>query len=105
MPGCLLRFDEIILAQLNKGSSDVEGRLARLFPPGTPEQDLVLALQQQGFRLSAPCESDTQIHRAVFNQSGGGLFGPFPVFADVVWKVDELGHIVWTKAFVAYTGP
>lgn len=85
-------------------SSDVETRLARQFPPGTPEQVLIVALRRQGFELTAPCDNDPQIHHADFRQRGGSILGPFPVYANIAWKTDDLGHIVWTKAFISYTG-
>jgi hypothetical protein len=87
------------------GSRDVEERLATQFAPGTAEQKLIGALQEQGFKLIAPCDNDPQIHRAIFRQEGGSFLGPFPVFANIAWKIDDLGNVVWTKAFIAYSGP
>lgn len=87
-------------------SSNVVQRLAREFPPGTAEEKLLTALREQGFQVITPCEGDPTIHRAVFAQKGGGgLWGPYPIFANIAWKIDGLGRIVWSKANVAYTGP
>jgi hypothetical protein len=97
-------YDAAFIKGPEARSPNVEGRLAQQFPPGTPEQKLVLALQRQGFELAQPCDNDDQIHRAVFRQNGGGLWWPYPMFATIAWKVDERGRIVWTKAFVAYAG-
>jgi hypothetical protein len=86
-------------------SPDVENQLARLFPVGTPEVALKLSLQRQGFKLSEACSNDSKIHRAVFTQKGGGLAGPYPIFASLAWKVDEFARIVWIKASIVYDGP
>ena len=104
--GCPAHPYEVAFAKDREARSpNVEERLAQQFPSGTSEQELVLALQRQGFELTPPCDNDTQIHHAVFRQKGGAIWGPYPMFANIAWKIDELGHIVWTKAFVAYTGP
>jgi hypothetical protein len=103
--GCPAHPNEAAFAKDGEAiSPNVEKRLVQQFPAGTPEQELVLALQRQGFELIPPCDNDIQIHRAVFRQKGGGILGPYPMFANIAWKIDELGRVVWTKAFVAYTG-
>lgn len=86
-------------------SPEVEQRLAKGFPPGTLEDRLVAALRQQGFRIEGPCETDASVRRAIFTQSGGGFYGPYPAMSEVTWKVDGAGRIVWAGGWVAYTGP
>ena len=84
----------------------MEQRLDREFPPGTAEEKLLTSLREQGFQVMAPCDGDTTIYCAVFAQKGGGgLWGPYPIFATIAWKIDSLGRIVWSKANVSYTGP
>ena len=86
-------------------SPEVEDRLTRRFPPGTPEAQLKRALVSQHFQMIGSCEADTSIHRATFSQTGGGFYGPYPAWAVVAWKIDAAEKIVWTKADVEYTGP
>ena len=94
------------MAKLGEARSpEVESRLADQFPPGTPEEDLKASLANQGFRPALACDNDPSIHRATFSQRGGGFYGPYPAYAEVAWKVDADGKIVWTKAVVLYTGP
>jgi hypothetical protein len=98
--------DEAILARPPQaGSPQVESRLAHQFPAGAEETRLVATLRAQGFTLVQECDNDPVIHGARFSQDGGGFWGPYPVNADVAWKVDGAGKIMWTKANVAYTGP
>jgi hypothetical protein len=97
--------EEILARPPQKGSTEVEARLARQFPAGVDESRLVATLRVQGFRFVDECDNDPTIHGAQFVQSGGGFWGPYPVYADIAWKADLAGKIVWTKANVAYTGP
>jgi hypothetical protein len=97
--------DEIIARPPQMGSPEVEARLARQFPAGTDEKRLITMLRAQGFAPTQECDNDPTIHGATFQQGGGGFWGPYPVYADIAWKVDDAGKIVWTKANVAYTGP
>ena len=83
----------------------VEARLARDFPAGTPEEALRAALMRQGFQPETSCDNDPTIHRARFHQDGGGLFGPYPAFSTIAWKVDGEGRILWTQADLMYIGP
>lgn len=84
-------------------SPELNERLRRLFPSGTNEKVLIDALSSQGFSLLPPCAGDKSIRLAGFQQQGGGLLR-YPVKAEVYWKVDESGVIVWTKGFVRYIG-
>jgi hypothetical protein len=97
--------EEILARPPQKGSSEVEARLARQFPAGVDAGGLVATLRTQGFSFDDECDNDPTIHGAQFVQGGGGFWGPYPVNADIAWKADRAGKIVWTKANVAYTGP
>lgn len=83
-------------------SPELNERLARQFPAGTMESVLTDALSSQSFSLLLPCKGDNSIRVAGFQQQGGGLLSP-PITAEVYWKVDQSGAIVWTKGFVRYT--
>ena len=82
-------------------SPELDERLSQAFPPGSSEKRLVDTLQAQGFELLSPCNGDTSIHLAAFNQHGGGVVA-YPITANVYWKVDGQGHIMWTRGFVRY---
>jgi hypothetical protein len=86
-------------------SPEIVSRLKAQYPPGTPSKVLVDALLAQHFTVIARCSNDASIKRAIFRQTGGGFFGPYPAFANVAWKVDANDRIVWTKAAISYTGP
>jgi hypothetical protein len=103
--GCPPHANERAFASPEAHALQVEARLAHDFPAGTPEASLISALARQGFKPEAACDNDPTIHRAQFNQAGGGLFGPYPAMANIAWKVDGEGRIVWTKADLMYTGP
>jgi hypothetical protein len=103
--GCPAHDWDITAKYPEAHAPQVEARLARDFPAGTPEQALLAALTRQGFKSDGACDNDPSIHRAVFNQAGGGLFGPYPARAQVAWKVDGEGRVVWTKAQLAYQSP
>jgi hypothetical protein len=103
--GCPPYASELAFSSPEAHAVQVEARLARDFPAGTPEQALRTALTGQGFKPEASCDNDPTIHRARFFQSGGGLFGPYPALANVAWKVDADGRIIWTKADLMYVGP
>ena len=80
-------------------------RLTRLFPNGSDASRLERSLKEQGFRLSSPCSGLPAIHRGEFRQTGGGFYGPYPIFAQIVWEQNDMGRIVWSKGTVSYTGP
>ena len=84
-------------------SPELDQRLSVSFPPGSNEKALVAELESQGFKLLSHCRGDTSIHAAAFNQRGGSLFA-YPLTANVFWKVDDDGHILWTRGFVRYNG-
>lgn len=83
------------------GSPEIEDRLARGFPAGSPAFRLQASLIGQGFKTIAPCDADRSIRRATFIQSGGS----YPAYAVVAWKVDAKGDLVWTKAAISFSGP
>lgn len=99
----LAKFDRTSTEAL---SPTIQWRLSHEFPPGTPEALLRRSIQNQGFTMdAAPCRDDRSIRLAVFVQSGGGFFGPYPAVAQIAWKVDAQGKIVWAKGNIGYTGP
>jgi hypothetical protein len=80
-------------------------RLARQYPIGSDASRLKRNLEEQGFSLSVPCKGLSAIHRGEFRQRGGGIYGPYPIFAQIAWQQDEAGRIMWTKGTVSFTGP
>ena len=79
-------------------SPEFNQRLNAQFPAGTQATKLVSALASQGFAQTAPCANDATIHHAVFR---GGTFPE--TWAEVAWKQDADGRIVWVKGYVEYT--
>lgn len=86
-------------------SPTIDARLLAKFPPGTSASALSHELLAEGFTMVGPCADDASIEQAEFRQQGGGLFGPYPAYAQVHWKVDKSGHVVWARGWIAYTGP
>lgn len=86
-------------------SPELMARLSGQFPVGSPASRLEQNLKQQGFIVRRPCNEIPTIRVGEFRQSGGGLDGPYPIWAQVAWKQDATGKIMWTKGTVAFTGP
>ena len=84
-------------------SPELNQRLIQAFPAGSSEKHLVETLRQQGFELLPPCGTDASVHSAAFTQHGGGILS-YPLTANVSWKVDNSGHVVWTQGFVRFMG-
>ncbi|MCX4164353.1 MULTISPECIES: hypothetical protein [Paraburkholderia] len=84
-------------------SPELDARLNAGFPPGTDDLKLKRTLTEQGFRVDGACKTDGSIHIAGFFRKGVGLLS-YDVSAQIYWKVDQVGHIVWTKGFVMYIG-
>jgi hypothetical protein len=82
-------------------SPELNQRLGQSFPPGTSDTRLVDTLRAQGFEILSPCKADAFIHVAAFTQHGGGVLS-YPMTANIYWKVDERGNILWAKGFVRY---
>jgi len=83
-------------------SPQLDRRLRASFPPGSPARRLVQTLSEQGFgRAEHRCPGEPAISSATFHQYGVGLAG---MTADVAWREDAKGAIVWTKGHVAYEG-
>jgi hypothetical protein len=78
-------------------------RLVRDFPPGSSEGVLISSMTAQGFVPSGKCRSDASIHIASFHANGRGFLG-YATDAQVYWRADQNGRVIWTKGFVAYTG-
>lgn len=83
-------------------SADLTRRLQHMAPGGSSASALEEALLKQGFRRLSPCEQDPSVHRAVFDQQGGGLLR-LPIFSVVAWKT-EGDTIVWVKGLLAVRG-
>jgi hypothetical protein len=86
-------------------SPELDQRLRTRFPPGSAAGGLERYLRSQGFDQLQRCVNDPSISQMDFIQTGGGFYGPYPMFAEVAWKQDGAGRIVWTKGYVAFTGP
>lgn len=86
-------------------SPELTQRLAKGFPTGSEAVLLKEALRSQGFRMQERCATEPSIRLAEFRQTGGRFYGPYPVFAQVTWKQDDAGRLVWSKGHVAFTGP
>jgi hypothetical protein len=84
-------------------SPELDVRLNTEFPPGSDGQNIERTLAKQGFHIDGVCNTDGSIHIAGFFQKGVGIL-PYDVSAQVYWKVDHDGHVVWTKGFVMYIG-
>lgn len=84
-------------------SPDMERRLQAEFPPGSSEDNLIQSLVTQGFKLSAPCDTDLTIHTATFFRKGRGIL-TYDIASTVYWKTDSQNQIVWTKGFLSYSG-
>jgi hypothetical protein len=87
-------------------SPELTDRLSRAFPAGSNAELLEHALVDQGFTIvRTPCRNAPTIHSAQFRQSGGGFYGPYPIFASVAWEVNAAGQLMWTKGNVSFSGP
>jgi hypothetical protein len=75
-------------------SPELDQRLREQFSSGTPEQHLIAALSEQGFKRVASCANDPTIHQMEFYRG--------QVRAAAYWKSDDAANIVWTKGFVFY---
>jgi hypothetical protein len=82
-------------------SPELNQRLARQFPPGSPEEVLVRSLAAQGFRPLEPCRNDATIRSAHFSGPTSGAL--FAINAVVYWKTQN-DTLVWTKGFVSFNG-
>ncbi|SEK13785.1 hypothetical protein [Paraburkholderia diazotrophica] len=84
-------------------SPELDSRLKNNFPPGSDGQKLEGTLVKEGFHIDGVCNTDGSIHIAGFFRKGVGLLR-YDVSAQVYWKVDQEGRVVWTKGFVMYIG-
>jgi hypothetical protein len=72
------------------------------FPPGTPEERLIITLAEQRFEQPVPCYGDKTVRSARFYRQGGLL--AWSTRAEIFWKVDQANNLVWTKGFIFYIG-
>jgi hypothetical protein len=70
--------------------------LAARHPAGSSAAALAKDLQRQGFKLLEACGSDASVHWAT-HRSGWR-------FANIYWKVDPGGNLLWTRGYVAWDG-
>lgn len=92
-----------LTATRSPASPEITQRLRQQFPPGTAEADLTRLLADEGFDAPLACEADSSIRHAHFFQKGTG-FLPYDANADVFWKVDADGRIVWAQGGIFYQG-
>ena len=74
----------------------LDDRLAARHPAGSSASALAKDLRRQGFRLHTSCGTEASVRWAV-HRSGWR-------FANVYWKVDPAGNLVWTRGYVAWDG-
>lgn len=86
-------------------SPELEERLSVQFPEGTEETSLTSALASQSFQPpTGACPDDSTIRVSLFPpQTRGGLLRGSKA-AQVFWKVDAHGRIVWTHGTVYHEG-
>lgn len=85
-------------------SPEINQKLNRDFPPGSPAILLRRSLVRQGFQMHGPCSPDRSISVATFRQRGGNGITSFPVFVSAYWKEDGGGRLVWASGDIAWTG-
>jgi len=74
----------------------LDQRLLARHPNGSNASALTNDLRRQGFKLQGPCPTAPSVSWAT-NRSGFGL-------ANVFWKTDPAGNLVWSKGYVAWDG-
>ena len=84
-------------------SPELDQRLLEAFPPGTTEESLTSFLLKQGFSFNGSCDTDPLVRHASFNLKAKG-FLRYSTHAQVFWRVDADGRVVWTKGFAGFTG-
>ena len=84
-------------------SPELDQRLLEAFPPGTTEESLTSFLLKQGFSFNGSCDTDPLVRHASFNLKAKG-FLMYSTHAQVFWRVDADGRVVWTKWFAGFTG-
>ena len=78
-------------------SPELNVRLMKEFPPGSPASRLNKELVREGFRLDAPCDEDKSIHTASYLQEHYVLY---QLQSSVYWKFDRQNKLIWTMGFV-----
>jgi hypothetical protein len=81
-----------------RGSLELNARLLREFPAGSPADHLANSLSNWGFKPLPSCENDQSIRRAVFRTTF-----PMEMAVVVFWKIDAQNAIAWTRGYVSYT--
>lgn len=85
-------------------SPEINQRLVRDFPPGSPAVLLRRSLVRQGFTMHGFCSPDHRVQWAEFRQRGGNGITAMPAFVTVYWKEDGAARLVWATGDIAFTG-
>ena len=85
-------------------SPEIQARLDRDFPPGSPEAALIAELKNQGFEIRR-CQTDAAIGIAEFYRKGDGAASATLAAGRIMWRKDPKGQLEWTNGNIAYTGP
>jgi len=87
-------------------SPELNQRLSDEFPPGSREDRLIATLTEQGFTIDSgrgddvACKNDKSIRGAGFYR----VLWIGTKSADVYWKTDRHGILLWTKGFIRNGG-
>jgi hypothetical protein len=84
-------------------SPEIVARLQKAFPTGSSTAKLIESLKEQGFAFHGPCSSDNVAY-ASFSQAGGNGITAMAASAEVYWKDDGKGHLVWTTGNISFLG-
>ncbi len=88
-------------ADTSAASPEINERLSRDFPPGSPASMLSAELIKEGFTIDPPCSDDTTIKIASYTQKHYFLY---QAYGTIYWKVDSAGNIVWSEGFIELDG-
>ena len=85
-------------------SPEINRRLVRDFPAGSPAALLRRSLVRQGFKIDGSCSPDGSVRLAEFRQRGGNGITAIPAFVTVYWKEDGAARLAWATGDIAFTG-
>jgi hypothetical protein len=83
-------------------SPEIVAKLRKQFPAGSSAAALESALLTQGFKMEI-CNMPN-VKRATFSQTGGNGITSMSAFANVTWKTNASGQIVWTTGNISFLG-
>ena len=78
-------------------SPEITERLSQTFPPRSSSANLRSSLKEQGFEMMGPCSVDGSVSWAQFRKNGN------EVVANIYWREDSSGRLVWTFGNVYFT--